>query len=807
EWLQGRDHVAWYRATSASADLAAFSAGLADVIAPIVPGTGNRLKQRLRVGDAPERAVRPLAELLAEDLAAWPEDGIIVVDDYHLVTDSVPVEDFVDWVLTLVPVRMLITTRRRPAWALARRVLYGEIMEIGPEQLAMNDEEASRVLEGRPSESVRMLVRQAHGWPALIGLAALSATLELPEERVSDALFRYFAEEVLRREPADVQRFMLLASVPPSLNARIAKDVLGFSDPEPLIQRLRSEDILRESERDRFTFHPLVRDFLRRRLEIDDAQLLGEISTASIHDAASEGRWEEALDLVPFLERRELAADLAAKAAPDLLAAGRIETLEKWLTACDVHVFSAPGAALARAEVLTRKGRLSEAASVAQELARVLGDDGEQLSKAWYVAGRALHLLSDDEASLKCHRAARDAALTPTDVENALWGCFVAAAELELSEASHFLDALERGTTPSIDARLRLGNGRVLAAERQTSYASLAPSIDALVPLAGQAADPMITTSFLARAADLNISRGRYETARQLAQQAIDLSTRLHLEFATILCWLSRLHAEIGLRQDRSLRRGLLELNELKAENEDPYVDLALQSIHLRRALMDGRPLKEEHLLVPPSPDLQKSGQGSFWSLLGISYMLSNRFQEAEECIAKTLELTQAVEPVFYARYGAIILSLIQGHDSRGVLPALRDLIMDTQYHEVLDALVVAYRAYPPLLTLAAEAPDVTPIVSLAVAQARDEVLAERAGLRIPQILSRQNPLDLLTPREREVLALLGQGLMNAEIAKALFISQSTAKVHLHHIFEKLNVSTRMQAVLKAQELLGDDRD
>jgi DNA-binding CsgD family transcriptional regulator len=222
---------------------------------------------------------------------------------------------------------------------------------------------------------------------------------------------------------------------------------------------------------------------------------------------------------------------------------------------------------------------------------------------------------------------------------------------------------------------------------------------------------------------------------------------------------------------------------------------------------MDGRPLKQEHLLVPPSPDLQKSGQGSFWSLLGISYTLANRFEEAEECIAKTLELTQAVEPVFYARYGAIILSLIRGQDSRDVLPALGDLVMDTQYHEVLDALVVAYRAYPPLLTLAAEAPDVTPIVSLAVAQARDEVLAERVGLRVPQILSRRNPLDLLTPREREVLARLGQGLTNAEIAQALFVSQSTAKVHLHHIFEKLNVSTRMQAVLKAQEILGDDLD
>src|SRR4029453_10999430 len=56
EWLQGRDQVVWYRATSASADVAAFSAGLADVVAPLVPGAGEKLKQRLRVADSPGRA-------------------------------------------------------------------------------------------------------------------------------------------------------------------------------------------------------------------------------------------------------------------------------------------------------------------------------------------------------------------------------------------------------------------------------------------------------------------------------------------------------------------------------------------------------------------------------------------------------------------------------------------------------------------------------------------------------------------------------------------------------------------------------
>ena len=59
------------------------------------------------------------------------------------------------------------------------------------------------MLEGRSTEAVRALVRQADGWPAVIGLAALSADLAFPEERASESLYRYFAEEVLRAEPSE----------------------------------------------------------------------------------------------------------------------------------------------------------------------------------------------------------------------------------------------------------------------------------------------------------------------------------------------------------------------------------------------------------------------------------------------------------------------------------------------------------------------------------------------------------------------------------------------------------------------------
>ena len=61
--------------------------------------------------------------------------------------------------------------------------------------------------------------------------------------------------------------------------------------------------------------------------------------------------------------------------------------------------------------------------------------------------------------------------------------------------------------------------------------------------------------------------------------------------------------------------------------------------------------------------------------------------------------------------------------------------------------------------------------------------------------------LEELTPRELEVLPLMAQGKSNPEIAEILAISRATAKVHVHHIINKLGVSDRTQAVVRAIEL------
>jgi DNA-binding CsgD family transcriptional regulator len=58
-----------------------------------------------------------------------------------------------------------------------------------------------------------------------------------------------------------------------------------------------------------------------------------------------------------------------------------------------------------------------------------------------------------------------------------------------------------------------------------------------------------------------------------------------------------------------------------------------------------------------------------------------------------------------------------------------------------------------------------------------------------------------ITPRELEVLTLIAEGLSNREIGERLFVSENTVKTHSSRLFEKLEVSRRVQAVQRAREL------
>ena len=186
----------------------------------IVARAGKRMRDRIGATGNAQDEVEILAELFAEDVQEWPSDAWLVFDDYQFAANSVASEQFVDLLTQLTSIQMLITTRRRPSWATARRILYGEIQEIDRRALAMEDLEARAVL-GSETQSIEELLVRARGWPAVIGLAGganqgipssirnparhppyLFRRRGLPSCRRSDARTRSCRNSSSRRSPA-----------------------------------------------------------------------------------------------------------------------------------------------------------------------------------------------------------------------------------------------------------------------------------------------------------------------------------------------------------------------------------------------------------------------------------------------------------------------------------------------------------------------------------------------------------------------------------------------------------------------------
>ena len=86
------------------------------------------------------------------------------------------------------------------------------------------------------------------------------------------------------------------------------------------------------------------------------------------------------------------------------------------------------------------------------------------------------------------------------------------------------------------------------------------------------------------------------------------------------------------------------------------------------------------------------------------------------------------------------------------------------------------------------------------LAPALTKRLVERFARTRTVVPTSPEALDRLTPREHDVLGLVARGLTNDEIARELYIGETTVKTHLARVFTKLDVRDRVQAVIFAYE-------
>jgi DNA-binding NarL/FixJ family response regulator len=178
---------------------------------------------------------------------------------------------------------------------------------------------------------------------------------------------------------------------------------------------------------------------------------------------------------------------------------------------------------------------------------------------------------------------------------------------------------------------------------------------------------------------------------------------------------------------------------------------------------------------------------GEYVAMQSLALSLLGRDEEALDVAAVATRTSISSEVhVLTAGVSAIVASR-HGDDERA------STFIDTaRTRRTWEPVICCLRASPILCASLAKQDDIRPQLEWLFARSNDRALARKAGFRTR---SDRGPAETLSPRELEVLGLMAQGYRNREIAAAFVISESTVKVHVRHILEKLGVRTRTQAV------------
>jgi len=776
------------------------------------------LENILELLDTPQ--LPPFQTILDEvinALAHLEEPTILVLDDYHTITNPV-IHEMLEYFLEHQPhqTHLAIITRSDPPLPLPRLRARGQLIEIRANDLRFTEEEASHFFNQSmqlmlEEEDIHSLEMRTEGWAVGLQLAAL-ALKNLPDSKNFVETFHgghlyvlaYLAEEVIRQQRDELRAFLIQTSILERFNAESCQALTGYPDSQGLLSEIEQANLFLiplDDERVWYRYHHLFADFLRTELSKTETEKL--YSKAALWHEQNEFL-SEAVQYAIASSDLELIADIVDRGLrkDTVWSGGYLSLYAAWLDALPPQAFqSRPTLSLNASHILYLLGRFDlaekqidqaeqtlHALPVSSEIEQMLamtslyrgvisavrGDTQQAIEKITFAQERLPqeYHLQHARGFFSLGLAYELSGQTELAVQNYLKSSREAHSGGVLYLAIHALGAA---------AQVQISQGKLHRAEQTCQDAKQIAGGKQLPPLG-------LTESILGSIA---LERNDLATAEEFLQTGIALSRRGGLmdDVLVGLLHLTRIHAYQGrvsaafeaiqelnttiqgfgvermsmiaaahianlqlyTGQEGAATQWALEYKAVRAELSPEFADLTLVRVLLKTGDLESIPSILDPLLK------QGQAQGRLRTCIEVMILMA-LFHRAKKDIPAAVDwLSQALG--LAAPEGFMRIFLDEGEVLLDLLPKARQAAPD-----LVDAILGSLQAE-----------------------------------------SGKSPLDQLpeplSEQELRVLGLIVAGNTNQEIADELVISVGTAKWHVHNILQKLGVSNRSQAIVRAREL------
>ena len=825
-WIEAaglENQVGWVSVERAERDAQRFWLSVIDALADAV-GVVQR------VAAAPTFNGRAVVEQVLTDLESLEEPGVLVIDDLHELDSP----DALEWLELFLSnlrwgLRVILATREDPRLGLHRLRLSGQLTELRAPDFRFSMEETAELLRAEgislSDRAVERLYVRTEGWAAGLRLAAISlAHHPDPERFVTEFsgsernVAAYLLAEVLQRQTPEVRDMLLRTSVLERVCGPVADFLTGGSGAERMLQELEDANAFvtsLDARRVWFRYHRLFADLLQLEL-----RRTAPATVASLHRAAAEWHKEQGFIVDAIRHAQEardwlLASRLLADHHIDLTFDGRTGSIAQLLSAFPDDVVRGDAElAIVFATARLLDGSLEKSAAFL-DLARQLADKVAPERRPTFDL-----LLAEVSLVLARWRGDLDMVLETRQLVDAALAA-QPAGERALGDEIRSVALLNLGVAELWSSRIEAARRdleEALALARRAGRAWLEIPCLAHLGIAGP-----LTGLSLSAGLELSVEAVRVADDRGWSEDPV-IVTALATG-AMALLWLGRLGESEGWL-DRAQRT-------LQPEGE-PGTELIVHQTRGLLRLSQGR-LEEALAALRAAERMQAmlAGTHAFSAAVQARLVQTQVYMgRLPAARAGLVEITDEERDTGDMRLATAVVHLAEGDADQaiGVLAAVIDgsasvihrpsatteaLVLDALAREQLGDRRAAEASLERALDMAEPEGIVLPFVLVGARDLLERLPPHRTahptlrqtildvldgeGPRTAQ--SPTGPVDELSEAELRVVRYLPSNLRAPEIASELFVSTNTIRTHLRHIYAKLGVHGRAEAVTRAREL------